>query len=45
MERHFKKKKTGFEKIINFINGGIAGIFGKSTIAPFNRIKYIFMVF
>jgi len=28
----------------NFVIGGIAGIFGKSIIAPIERIKYIFVV-
>ena len=27
----------------SFINGGLAGVCGKTLVAPFDRIKYIFI--
>ena len=32
--------KTYFK---SFINGGIAGVIGKTLVAPFDRVKYIFI--
>jgi solute carrier family 25 protein 16 len=44
MDRHIKKKKSISEDVIGFVNGGIGGMCGKTAIAPFNRIKFIFMI-
>ena len=38
-----KKKQTKKEIAQSFVSGGIAGVIAKTTVAPLERIKIIFM--
>ncbi len=37
----YKKKDMDLQR---FFNGGMAGVLGKTFIAPIERVKYIFVV-
>lgn len=43
MDRHIKENVDNLNFIKRFVFGGIAGISGKTIIAPIERIKYIFV--
>ena len=43
MERHIQDNVDDLNFFKRFLFGGIAGICGKSSIAPIERIKYIFV--
>lgn len=43
MDRHIKENVDSLNFVKRFFFGGIAGICGKTIIAPIERIKYIFV--